>query len=166
MRSNDEAGLERTLGLLPVTAAHLAAVPGVIEVAHTIGDDRGIDYLGDLEVAAMLHRHRQLLRRMNWLGAWGGLLLAPGAVGVWFLVTATDWDDTDPVVGLVLVIPVVVLLTLSTYLLARAFWLRHVWVRRGTREQVNGYLRVLSAAGFPSRELPAWLRPIFGERWR
>jgi hypothetical protein len=166
MRRNDEAVPEQALGLLPVTAAHLAAVPGVTEVARRTGADRGIDYLGDVEFAAMLHRHRRLLHRMNALGAWGGLLLAPGAVGAWFLVASTDWEDTDPVVGLVLFAPVVLLLTLSVFLLVRAFRLRHVWVRHGIREQVNGYLHVLSAAGFPSRELPAWLRPVTGRRWR
>ncbi|CAL9403890.1 hypothetical protein SUDANB6_01513 [Streptomyces sp. enrichment culture] len=114
----------------------------------------------------MLHRHRWLLRGMNSYGARGGLLSAPAAVGTWFLTDATDGGDFYPVVGPVLFTPAALLPGLSVYLLARAFRLRRVRVRRGTRDQVDGHLRILSAAGFPSRELPAWLRPVTGKRWR
>ncbi|WP_328750949.1 hypothetical protein OHT57_36055 [Streptomyces sp. NBC_00285] len=154
------------LDLVQVRAAQLATVPGVTEVARTIGADRGIDYLADQQVAAMLHRHRRLLDGMNARGAWGGLLLAPGAVGAWFLLDTTDWSTSDTTVDVVLLTPVTLLLSLSVYLLARAFRLRHVWLRSGTRDQVNGYLQVLSAAGLPQHGLPAWLKPVTGKRWR
>ncbi|WP_320784350.1 hypothetical protein [Streptomyces sp. CRN 30] len=157
---------EKALSLLPVTSAQLTAVPGLAETVRTIGADRGIDYLADTEVAALLYRHRELLRRMNSRGAWGGLLFAPGAVGAWFLIDSTDWGDFDAVVDGILLTPVAVLLSLSVYLLARAFHCRHVWVRGGTRDRVNGYLHVLSAAGIPYRALPAWLKPTSGKRWR
>jgi hypothetical protein len=154
------------LDLLQVRAAQLATVPGLTETARKIGDDRGIDYLADPQVAAMLQRHRRLLDGMNSRGAWGGLLLAPGAVGAWFLMDTVDWSASGTAVGAILCTPVALLLSLSVYLLARAFQLRHVWLRGGTRDQVNGYLQVLSAAGLPHHELPAWLKPVTGERWR
>ncbi|GGZ39169.1 hypothetical protein [Streptomyces poonensis] len=166
MRSDDGTVPQEAFDLLQVTAAHLAAVPGLTEAVRTIGADRGIDYLADAEVAAMLHRHRMLLGRMNSCGMWGGLLLAPGAVGAWFLTGTTDWDDVGTAVGLILFTPVVLLLSLSGYLLVRAFWYRRIWLRGGTRDQVNGYLQVLSAAGLPHHSLPVWLRPVTGKRWR
>lgn len=153
------------LGLLQVTAARLAAVPGLADQVRAIGDGTGIDYLSDPEVAAMLHRHRRLLGRMNAYGGCGGLLLAPGAVGAWFLID-TGRATSGTVVDLVLLAPVVLLLALSVCLLARALWFRHVWLRGGTRDQVNGYLQVLSVAGLPHRGLPAWLKPVTGKRWR
>ncbi|MCX5530884.1 hypothetical protein OG785_09970 [Streptomyces sp. NBC_00006] len=154
------------LGLLQVRAVHLAEVPGLAEAARAIGVDRGIDYLADREVAAMLHRHRRLLGRMNSRGAWGGLLLVPGAVGAWFLIDTTDWGTLDPVVGLILCSPVVLLLAAGVYLLSRAFWFRRAWVRGGTRDQVNGYLQILSTSGLALRQLPAWLKPPTGNSWR
>ncbi|MET7689625.1 hypothetical protein ABZT06_16885 [Streptomyces sp. NPDC005483] len=165
------SGADRTaapaeaLGLLQVTAAQLAAVPGLTEQARTIGGGTGIDYLSDPEVAALLHRHRRLLGRMNGYGAYGGLLFAPGAVGAWFLID-TGRATSGTVLDLVLLAPVAFLLVLSVYLLARALWFRHVWLRGGTRDQVNGYLQVLSAAGLPHHGLPAWLKPATGKRWR
>jgi hypothetical protein len=144
----------------------MGAVPGLTEAARTIGVDRGIDYLADPEVAALLQRHRRLLARMNSRGAWGGLLFAPGVAGAWFLIDTTAGGDLDTAVALVLCTPVALLLAFSVYLLARAFWFRHVWLRSGTRDQVNGYLQVLSAAGLPHHSLPAWLKPATGKRWR
>ncbi|MCX4856469.1 hypothetical protein [Streptomyces canus] len=157
---------EEALGLLQVRAAQLETVAGLTETVRTIGDDTGIDYLADPEVAAMLHRHRRLLGRMNSRGAWGGVLLGPGAAGAWFLTGTTDRATSDAVVQLILFTPVVLLLSIGVYLLARAFWFRHVWLRSGTRDQVNGYLQVLSAAGLPHHGLPAWLKPVTGKRWR
>lgn len=154
------------LDLVQVRAAQLATVPGVTGAARTIGAARGIDYLADQQVAAMLQLHRRLLGGMNTRGAWGGLLLAPGAVGAWFLLDTTDWSTSGTTVDVVLLTPVALLLSLSVYLLARAFWLRHVWLRSGTRDQVNGYLQVLSAAGLSQHGLPAWLKPVTGKRWR
>ena len=155
----------QALGLLRVTAAQLAAVPGLAEQVRTIGGGTGIDYLSDPEVAAMLHRHQRLLGRMNTYGLCGGLLLAPAAVGAWFLID-TGRAASGTVPDLVLLAPVALLLVLSVYLLARALWFRRVWLRGGTRDQVNGYLQVLSAAGLPHHGLPAWLKPVTGERWR
>jgi len=166
MPSDDRVVPEEALGLLPVTAARMAAVPGLTETARSLGVDRGIDYLADREVAAMLHRHRRLLATMNARGAWGGLLLAPGAAGAWFLIGAVDWGDFDPVVDPILLAPVALLLAAGAYLLFRAFRSRRLWVRRGTRDQVNGYLQILSAAGLAHHELPAWLKPVTGKRWR
>ncbi|NEB06205.1 hypothetical protein [Streptomyces sp. SID13726] len=157
---------EEHLGLLPVTAAQLAAVPGLTEQARTIGAERGIDYGADREVAALLHRHIRLLGGMNSRGLWGGLLLAPGAVGAWFLLGGPDRSTSGPTADVILAAPVLLLLALGVHLLSRAFWLRHVWVRRGTRDQVNGYLQILSAAGLAHHELPAWLKPVTGKRWR
>ncbi|WP_353945078.1 hypothetical protein ABII15_28290 [Streptomyces sp. HUAS MG91] len=167
MPSDDGAASEQAApGVLPVTAVVLAEVPGLTEAARTIGAARGIDYLADREVAAMLHRHRTLLARMNLLGIWGGLLLAPGAVGAWFLIDATGRDALDPVAGPILATPVLLLLAAALYLLSRAFRSRRVWLRTGTRDQVNGYLQVLSVAGVPPRELPVWLKPFNGRKWR
>ncbi|WP_031484857.1 hypothetical protein [Streptomyces bicolor] len=166
MPGDESAVSDEALGLLQVTAAHLAAVPGLSDDIRAIGVDRGIDYLADREVAAMLERHRRLLGRMNSRGAWGGLLLAPGAAGAWFLLDTTDLGTLEPVVGLVLFTPVALLLSLAVYLLSRAFWFRHVWIHGGTRDQVNGYLEVLSAAGLHRHKLPAWLKPVTGKRWR
>ncbi|MHC5260625.1 hypothetical protein ACYSUO_22315 [Streptomyces sp. UC4497] len=154
------------LDLLQVRAVHLAEVPGLAEVARAMGVDRGVDYLADPEVAAMLHRHRWLLGRMNSRGAWGGLLITPGAFGAWFLIDATDWGTLDPVVGLTLCSPVVLLLAAGVYLLSRAFWVRRVWIRGGTRDQVNGYLQILSTSGLALRQLPTWLKPPTGKSWR
>lgn len=164
-RADSIAAPAQALGLLPVTAARLAAVPGLTGKARTLGEATGIDYLSDPAVAAMLHRHRHLLGRMNSRGTCGGLLLAPGAVGAWFLID-TGRGTSGTVVDLVLLTPVALLLVLSGYLLARAFWFRHVWLRGGTRDQVNGYLQILSAAGLPHHGLPAWLKPVTGKRWR
>lgn len=161
-----EEGIEEGLGLLPMTAAQIAAVPGLTEAVGTIGVDQGIDYLADLDVAAMLQRHRRLLGRMNSRGVWGGLLFTPGAVGFWFLADTTDAGELGTAAAVVLYTPVALLLVLSVYLLARAFWFRRVWVRGGTRDQVNGYLQVLSAAGLPHHRMPAWLKPVTGKRWR
>ncbi|GLP72765.1 hypothetical protein TUSST3_93810 [Streptomyces sp. TUS-ST3] len=165
MSGGDGTVPAEALDLLQVRAAQLATVPGLPEVARTIGADRGIDYLADPQVAAMLQRHRRLLGGMNSRGAWGGLLFVPGAVGTWFLL-GTAGPDSGTAVNLILGTPVALLLGLGLYLLARAFWFRHVWLRDGTRDQVNGYLQVLSAAGLPHHGLPAWLKPVTGERWR
>ncbi|WP_020138871.1 hypothetical protein [Streptomyces sp. 351MFTsu5.1] len=154
------------LDLVQVRAARLATVPGLPEAARAIGADTGIDYLSDPQVAAMLLRHRRLLGGMNSRGAWGGLLFVPGAVGAWFLTDTLGGTAYDTTVAVVLCTPVALLLALSLYLLTRAFWFRHVWLRDGTRDQVNGYLQVLSAAGLPHHALPAWLKPVTGERWR
>ncbi|MFE1841445.1 hypothetical protein [Streptomyces sviceus] len=154
------------LDLLQVRAAQLAAVPGLTEAARAIGAERGIDYLADPQVAAMLQRHRRLLDGMNSRGLWGGLLFVPGAVGSWFLLGSTDRSTSGTAADVVLCTPVALLLVLSVYLLARAFWFRHVWLRGGTRDQVNGYLQILSAAGLPHHGLPAWLKPVTGKRWR
>jgi hypothetical protein len=166
MRRHDSTVPEEALGLLQVPAAHITSVPGLTEKARAIGVERGIDYLADREVAALLHRHRRLLGRMNSYGVWGGLLLTPGAIGAWFLIDTGDERSSDTVVDLILYTPVALLLALSVYLMARAFWFRHVWLREGTRDQVNGYLEILSAAGLPHRSLPAWLKPATGKRWR
>ncbi|MFJ6390651.1 hypothetical protein ACIQJT_23925 [Streptomyces sp. NPDC091972] len=166
MNSADGTVPAEALDLLQVRGAQLATVPGLAERARTIGAERGIDYLADAQVAAMLHRHRRLLGRMNSSGAWGGLLLVPGAVGAWFLIDTADRSASEPAVDAILWTPVVLLLALSVYLLARAFRLRRVWLRGGTRDQVNGYLQVLSAAGLPHHGLPGWLKPVTGKRWR
>lgn len=166
MSGHDGTVPEDALGLLQLTAAQMEAVPGLTEAVRTIGADRGIDYLADPEVAALLQRHRRLLAMMNSRGLWGGLLLTPGAVGAWFLIDTTDVGDLDTAVALVLYTPVALLIAVSVYLLARAFWFRRVWLRTGTRDQVNGYLQVLSAAGLPHQSLPAWLKPVTGKRWR
>ncbi|MFG2552344.1 hypothetical protein [Streptomyces sp. NPDC048581] len=165
MRSEPGTAPEEDLGLLPVTAAQMAAVPGLTEAARTIGVDKRIDYLADPDVAAMLQRHRRLLGKMNSRGVWGGLLFTPGAVGAWFLADTTDAGELGTAAAVVLYTPAALLIVLSVYLLARAFWFRRVWVRGGTRDQVNGYLQVLSAAGLPHR-MPAWLKPVTGKRWR
>lgn len=154
------------LDLVQVRAARLATVPGLPEAARAIGADRGIDYLADPQVAAMLQRHRRLLGAMNSRGAWGGLLLGPGAAGAWFLTDTLDRSAYGTTVTVILCTPVALLLGLGLYLLARAWWFRHVWLRGGTRDQVNGYLQVLSAAGLPHHDLPVWLKPVTGKRWR
>ncbi|MFD8565963.1 hypothetical protein [Streptomyces sp. NPDC059639] len=155
------------LELLPMAAVHLMEIPGLTETARAIGTDRNIDYLVDREVAAMLHRHRRLLSRMNTYGVRGGLLFAPGAVGAWFLIdSAADRDSLDPVVVPIVLTPVALLLAVGVYLLIRAFWCRRAWIRGGTRDQVNGYLQILSEAGLPIRQLPPWLAPFTGMRWR
>ncbi|MFK0120528.1 hypothetical protein [Streptomyces sp. NPDC090994] len=166
MSGDDGTVPAEALSLLPVRAARLSAVPGAAEAARTIGAGRGVDYLADAEVAAMLHRHRQSLSRMTSRGIWGGLLLGPAAAAAWFLIGTTDWETSDTTVDLILFTPVVLLLSLSVYLLARSLRYRRVWRRDGTRDQVNGYLQVLSAAGLAHHGLPAWLKPVTGKRWR